>query len=122
MDYLIILLTCVLRGQREILVSYYLTYLVITCLISVPKEDLLPCEWCGKGIPAEYLQTHQVSTCDVFMRRTDLTLPLHKQLQQCPQLPDNDKAFLPSRVTDVPPAVVTDVADHKDITPAREGM
>ena len=30
--------------------------------ILVPKEGLLPCEWCGKGIPPEYLQTHQVST------------------------------------------------------------
>lgn len=44
------------------------------------------------------------------------------QLQQCPKLPGKDKAFLPPHVTDIPPPVATNVADHNDITPTREGM
>ena len=28
---------------------------------------MIPCEWCNKGIPPEYLQTHQVKTYDVIV-------------------------------------------------------
>ncbi|XP_065889678.1 TRAF-type zinc finger domain-containing protein 1-like isoform X2 [Dysidea avara] len=62
----------------------------------MPEEDLIPCEWCGKGIPPQYLQSHQ--------------------LQTCPQLPNNDK-FQPEESVDGP----VQATDDHDITPTVEG-
>ena len=60
----------VLKPTTNLIPTFQLYRVACSVTLSyflVPKEDLIPCEWCNKGIPPEYLQTHQVKTYDVIV-------------------------------------------------------